>query len=306
MSSQVQSRRGSMDLMGAAFVGLTSVQFGAVVVLGKLVSRSGGLPVPSLLAIRFAIAAALLAAVLVSLRQPLYPARGEGWRLAALGVAGYAVESGLFFAAIPHGTAAAVTLLFFTYPVLVAVIAFLVGRGLPGWLLGGALVSSIAGAALVTLPGGGVDIDAVGTALALGSSLSFALYLMGADAVLKGTNSLVGAMWVSASAAAGLTAYALVTGTAAWPVGWRQWGPVLGMAAFTAGAFVCLFAGLRRLGAVRTSILSATEPLTAAVLAAVFLHEAVGAGTGAGGTLILAGAVAASLARRQRAEGTPP
>jgi len=70
------------------------------------------------------------------------------------------------------------------------------------------------------------------------------------------------------------------------------------MAAFTAGAFVCLFAGLRRLGAVRTSIVAATEPLAAAALAVIFLSERLHAGTVLGGLLILAGAIAASIARQ--------
>ena len=77
------------------------------------------------------------------------------------------------------------------------------------------------------------------------------------------------------------------------------------MAGFTAGAFVCLLAGLRRLGVIRTSILSASEPLTAAVLAAVFLGESVRPGTIAGGILILAAAVTASIARGQ-APSEPP
>jgi drug/metabolite transporter (DMT)-like permease len=142
-----------------------------------------------------------------------------------------------------------------------------------------------------------VDVDAVGVTLALCSALTISFYLIGAEAVLKKTNSLTGAMWIGASAAIGLAAFALVTGRAAWPRGLHQWGPVVGMSVFTAGAFVCLFAGLRRLGVVRSSILSATEPLAAAVLAAIFLGEAVHVGTGLGGVLILAGAVAASLAR---------
>src|SRR5206468_6938280 len=134
--------------------------------------------------------------------------------------------------------------------------ALVTGKGLPGWLLGGALVSVVVGAAIVAVAGGGVDVDTVGAILALGSALTISFYLVGAEAVLKRTNSLTGAMWISASAAIGLAAYALVTGQGSWPRGWHQWGPVLGMAVFTAGAFVCLFAGLRRLGAVRTSVLS--------------------------------------------------
>jgi drug/metabolite transporter (DMT)-like permease len=286
-------------LLGAVFVVLTSLQFGSVVILGKIASRRG-LPVTSLLAVRFGIAAALLALALAGLRMPMAAAKEEGWRLVVLGMAGYALEAALFFAGLRHGTAAAVTLLFFTYPVLVALIAFLTGKGLPGWLLGGALAFALAGSALVVLASGGVDVKAVGVAFALGSSFTYALYLVGAEAVLKVTNSLAGALWVSASAALALAAAALASGSGRWPHGIKEWVPVVGMGVFTAGAFATLFAGLRRLGAVRTAILSATEPLTAAILAAIFLGEKIRPGTVTGGALILAGAVTASLARRPR------
>jgi drug/metabolite transporter (DMT)-like permease len=287
-----------MDLMGAGLVGLMSLLFGAVVVLGKLLVNSH-LPVVSLLAFRFLLAAALLAAVVAVLRLPLRAAKGEGWRLAGLGVATYAVESTLFFSALRHGTAPAVTLLFFTYPVIVALLSVATGRGLPGRLVVLSLVAAVGGAALVILAGGRAQIDGAGVALSLGSAFAFSLYLTGADRVLRATNSLAGAMWVSAAAGTALGLYAAVSGTGRFPEGWHQWGPVLGMAAFTAGAFVCLFAGLRRLGAVRTSVVAATEPLAASVLAILFLGDHVGPGLILGGALILAGAVAASLARRE-------
>jgi len=284
-------------MLGAVFVVLTSIQFGSVVILGKIAFRRG-LPVTSLLAVRFGIAAGLLALALVVLRLPIAAAKGEGQRLVVLGMAGYALEAALFFAGLRHGTAAAVTLLFFTYPVLVALVALLAGKGLPGWLLGGALAFAMVGSALVVLASGGVDVEAIGVVFALGSSFTYALYLVGAEAVLKETNSLAGALWVSASAAIALGAVSLASGSGRWPHGVKEWVPVVGMGVFTAGAFATLFAGLRRLGAIRTAILSATEPLTAAILAVVFLGEKIRPGTVTGGALILAGAVAASLARR--------
>jgi drug/metabolite transporter (DMT)-like permease len=294
-----------VDILGGALVCLAALQFGAVVILGKVVTE-GGLPVPSFLAFRFGAGAVLLAGVLAAVRQPLAAAPGERRSLALLGALGYALESGLFFAAVQHGTAAAVTLLFFTYPVFVAMISIALGRGLPGTLVTGALICAVAGAALVVVSGGGLDIATPGVLFAFGSALTFSLYLTGADAVMRRTNALTGALWVSAASAVGLALYAVLTGAGQVPVGWRQWGPVLGSAAFTSGAFVCLFAGLQRLGAVRTSIVSATEPLAATALAAVFLGEQLRAGTVAGGVLILAGAVAASMARGVgRAEPVP-
>ena len=292
-------RRSRMDTLGSGLIVLGSLQFGGVVVLGKLVTDAG-LPVPAYLAVRFAVAAVLLAAALAVTGQPLAAARGERWRLVVLGMAGYGLEAGLFFAALRHGSAATATLLFFIYPVLVTLLVAVAGRGLPGGLVVVALCSSVAGAALVVVAGHGLVISGVGVLFALAAALVFSLYLLGADVVLDRTNSLTGSMWVSAAAAVALAAAAAVSGTDAWPVGLAQWGPVLGSGAFTAGAFVCLLAGLRRIGPVRAAIVSATEPLAASVLAVIFLRESLGAATVVGGTLILAGAVTASLARHDR------
>jgi drug/metabolite transporter (DMT)-like permease len=74
------------------------------------------------------------------------------------------------------------------------------------------------------------------------------------------------------------------------------------MGVATSAAFACLLGGLQRLGAVRTSIVAATEPLSTAVLAFVFLGESVAPATLTGGTLILIGAVLASLARGPTAQ----
>ena len=103
-----------MDALGSGLIVVGSLQFGGVVVLGKIVT-DGGLPVPAYLAIRFAAAAVLAAVALAATRQPLAAARREGWRLLLLGMAGYGVEAGLFFAALRHGSAATATLLFFTF-----------------------------------------------------------------------------------------------------------------------------------------------------------------------------------------------
>jgi drug/metabolite transporter (DMT)-like permease len=283
-------------LVGGGLVVLMAFQFGGVVVLGKTVSDAG-LPVPSMLAFRFATSGVLLAAVLTLLRRPKRAARGEGTKLWVLGMAVYAAESALYFTGLGHGSATAVTLLFFTYPVLVALAGFALGRGLPGWLLGGALVASTGGAAIVVATGGGVQIEALGVVFALCSALAYSVYLLGADATLRRTDPLAGAMLLSFAAAAGLALYAVASGQGRLPRGWEPWGAIVGMGALTAGAFVCLFSGIYRLGALRTAIIAAMEPLAVAILASAFLAESVPAGTATGGVLILVGAVAASFAR---------
>src|SRR5688572_29435764 len=102
------------DLAGGGVVGLDSLQFGAVVILGRFLAGRD-LSIPTVLSVRFALAGTFLAAALALSRKPLLPSSGEGVRLVLLGGLFYAAESALFFFALRHGTAAAVTLLFFTY-----------------------------------------------------------------------------------------------------------------------------------------------------------------------------------------------
>jgi drug/metabolite transporter (DMT)-like permease len=199
-----------------------------------------------------------------------------------------------------------VTLLFFTYPAMVAVYSAVLGMGLPGWLTTGSLVAALAGAAVVVGSSGGLAVSGAGVAFALGSALTFSLYLIGLEVTLERTSSLCASMWVSASASASLAVLALLGGDGRLPSGPEEWWPIVGMGAFTAAAFTSLFMGLRRLGAVRTSIIAALEPLAAAGLAFAFLGESLRPGTVAGGALILSAAVTASLARRRGTEAAVP
>jgi drug/metabolite transporter (DMT)-like permease len=289
------------EAVGGALVALAALCFGSIVVLGKH-ELEGGLTVYSLLAIRFGVAAVVLFVLLVAVRRPLAAAEGERAGLAVLAVCGYAVEATLFFLALEHGTAAAVTLLFFIYPVVVTLMSWVVGSGRPGRLTLLALVFAVTGAAVVVVTGSGLSIQARGVVAALGAATTYSAYLVGADRVLRRTSPLTSAMWVSAGASAGLFGFAAVTGNGALPSGWSEWWPVIGMGLATAAAFVCLLEGIRRIGAVRTAIVSAMEPLAAAALAVVFLGESVTGGIALGGALILVGAVAASLARAATAQ----
>lgn len=286
---------GRRDPLGGVFVGGAALLFGGVVVLGKS-DTVQAIPVSSMLAVRFAVAAVALGVIVGATRGTLRPAAGE-WRwLLLLGGVGYATEAAFFFLALGRGTAATVTLLFYTYPVLVTLLSAALGLGVPGLLLGGSLAAAVAGAGIVIGSSGGLDITAAGIAFALGSAGWFSVYLITADQTVRRTSPLVSAMWVSLSASAVLAVYSLASGTGELPQA-RGLGSVVAMGLLTAGAFALLFLGLRRIGAVRTSIVASLEPVAASILALLFLGETLRTGVLAGGLLILAGAIAASLAR---------
>jgi CRP/FNR family transcriptional regulator, cyclic AMP receptor protein len=149
---------------------------------------------------------------------------------------------------------------------------------------------------LVVGSSGGLDITAAGIAFALASAVTISLFLIALQRWVRRTAPLVSSLWVAASASVALTAAALVGGLR-FPTEAGEWLAVGGMGALTAGAFMLLFLGVRRVGAVRSSVIASLEPVMAAVLAWIVLGEALRAGVIGGGVLILAGAVAASLAR---------
>jgi drug/metabolite transporter (DMT)-like permease len=276
-------------------VALGALLFGSVVVLGRTEAVQA-VPVNSLLAVRFGVAVVVLVAILAVARQPFRPARGEWVRLVVLGVLGYAVESGLFFLALGQGTAATVTLLFYTYPVWVALLSAALGLGVPGLLVGASLVAAVAGTAIVVGASGGLDITGAGIALALASAVTISGFLVGLELWVRRTPPLVSSMWVALSASVAHATVALAAGLSP-PGGGRTWLSVAAMGVLTSAAFTLLFLGVRRLGAVRASIVASLEPVMAAALALIFLDEALRLGVIAGGVLILGGAVAASLAR---------
>jgi drug/metabolite transporter (DMT)-like permease len=299
--SSATEARARRDVVGGILAAAASLQFGAIVILGKSVLERG-MTVESMLGHRFGVAAVVLAVCLVALRRPLVAEPGERAGLAALAVFGYAIEATLFFTSARHGTAAAVTLLFFTYPVFVTIGAWALGRGAPTRLTLLALACAVAGAVVVAGTGAGLSVETAGVVFSLAAAVTYGAYLLGSDAVLRRTSPLTSALWVSAGASMGLFVASAIAGRYTPPQVTADWWAILAMGVGTAGAFVCLLGALQRIGAVRTAIISATEPLSAALLAWIFLDESVSAGTAIGGVLILVGAVAASLARAATAQ----
>jgi drug/metabolite transporter (DMT)-like permease len=300
----VPSRRAvtpRQELFGSALCALMAIQFAAVVIFGDRV-QDGGRPFP-VLAARFAGQTLLLVLALLVLRRRLVPERGERAPLVLAGIFGYGVESGLYFSALNHGKAGAVTLLFYTYPVWVTIATIALDRRAPAAKLFAALGLALGGSAIVVVGGGDVEVETLGIVLALGTSLVYSAYLVTTDRLVRRTDPVVAATWLGAGAAvAHLTFWALFGGTVP---GRDDALAVAGMALFSAGAFAAMLGGLQLVGAVRNAIIGVLEPLTVAVLAAFFLAEPLTSTTTIGGIAILAGAIIATLVRSTTGTGPP-
>ena len=105
----------------------------------------------------------------------------------------------------------------------------------------------------------------LGVVFAVGSALSFTMYLLVLDHSVRRTDPLVASLWVAATASVALLVYAFASGSSWTTNGATTWLQITGMGLGTAGAFVCLFMGLKRLGPVRTSIVAAFSPALSSV-----------------------------------------
>jgi drug/metabolite transporter (DMT)-like permease len=279
---------------------LGAVLFGLTVLFNRAVARDG-LHASTALGLRFSVAGALLVAALVALRRPLLPPRGERVRALGLGLVLYALEATCFYSALERGTAAAVALLFYGYPAVVAVAEVVAGatRLRPPTVL--ALALSVGGGAAVAAGGGRVAISATGVLFVVGSIACFSTYVLASARLLRRTDSLTAATWTALGAAVGIVLSGLALGTLERPSGGAT-AAIVANGASTAAAFTIFFVVLTRIGPTRTAIVMTLEAVASVALTALFLDEPVRGVVALGGVAVLAGAVLAARATSPRVE----
>jgi drug/metabolite transporter (DMT)-like permease len=280
--------------------------YGTTIVFSRIVAKNGLGPVTAL-AVRFGVAGSLLVAMLVVLRRPVLPPRGERVRAALLGTV-YASESSCFFIALEHGTTAAVALLFYVYPAVVAAAEMAIGALAPRRSTFAAIVLSTSGAIVVAVGGGSVSISPIGIAFAMAAVVCFSTYALASARLIPRTDALTSAAWTAIGASSTMLVVGVCTGSL------RGLGastaPLLANGLATASAFTLFFVAIGRLGASRTSVVMTLEAAFAVVLAALFLGEGLRVLEVAGGVVVLAGAAIAGLvnpsARDELVVGDPP
>ncbi|MFA5889841.1 MAG: DMT family transporter [Actinomycetota bacterium] len=262
-----------------------ALSFGATVALSRALARAQ-LPPSGVLGIRFATAALVLWALLWLLRAPLLPAPGERVATFGLGAVVYSIEATFFYLALQHGSAAAVTLLFYSYPALVTVTEALTGARKVGRRTLGALALSTSGAALVIASRDHLTISGAGVAFALCAALTFGGYLMAGDRLTRRSDPRAVGALVAAGVAVTQLLYAF--GSSSFDVPARYLGIVLANGVATASAFALVFAALRRLRAADTAVILTLEAFWAGLLSWVFLGESIRPMQAVGGVAVLA------------------
>jgi drug/metabolite transporter (DMT)-like permease len=273
--------------------------FGAMAVFGKL-AYDNGATVGTLLAVRFALAAALFWLLVLAgaaARRPDAATRAAR-RLSrrdlaialALGVCGYAAQAGFFFTALERVDASLLSLLLYTFPSMVAVAAIALGREHADARRLIALVIASAGLVLVLATAKAGALDPLGAALGLAAAVVYTTYIL----VSQGVAGRIRPTLLSALVCTG-AAISLTIGSAALgelrpgDVTAEGWLWLAGIAVVSTVAAVSLFfAGLKRVGPTTASVLSTVEPVVTVLLAFLVFGELLGPLQLLGGALVIA------------------
>jgi drug/metabolite transporter (DMT)-like permease len=273
---------------GALLVALSASAFGAMAIFGRY-AYAGGTDVLGLLTLRFLIGGAVLAAV-ARHRGVIWPRGRTLAGIVGMGSLGYVGQSLCYFIALQHAQASLVALLLYLYPAFVTLLAALwLGERLTRVKIA-ALVLCLGGSALMV---GGGHGDPLGIALALAAAVVYSLYIVAGARITRDVDPLATTAIVCLSAAGVFCCGSIVRTLAgapphlpATPLAWAALVAIALVSTVT--AMLAFFAGLTRLGAARTSMLSTLEPVVTVLLAALLLDERLSALQWCGGAAVLA------------------
>lgn len=253
----------------------------------------------SLLAVRFAVASAVMA-IAQAVRDPraLKVAKADLLRFLGLSLTGYGAASLCYSFAVKEIGASVTTVLLYTYPALVSIIGWIFLRETFPPKRIAAVVLTFAGCALVAdVFSAGLRVNASGLALGLGAALGYAVFNVLSFRTLQSTPRLTLMAYTFAFSAVGLGVAAAANGTLPSVMRWDAfaWGAVALMVAVPTFAAVMLYlGGIRRMGPAQAALVSTMElPFTVAFAALAFPAEWLSPLQLLGAAIVLGGVVMA-------------
>ena len=269
---------------------VSATAFGTNAIFAKLAYREG-LGTSQTLAFRFVLAAIGMWGLALLFRQnPFRFPRRELGALLALGALVYFGQSFTFFMALRTLPASLCVLIVYVYPSLVVLAGWLFLRRSVSIWHGVALVASFAGVALLV---GGARLQIAWALLfAIAAPTIYTGYILLSERVMGAVPAVGASAVIMAGAGVSFSVLAFFQGELALPPTTGGWAVVLALALIPTMIAISLFlAGLPRIGAARSSLLSTWEPVVTVLLAVVLFGDSLSPVQLAGGALILAAAV---------------
>jgi drug/metabolite transporter (DMT)-like permease len=269
---------------------ISATAFGTLSILAKLAYRAG-LGTEQVLAFRFVLAAIGMWGLALLLRQnPLRFERRRLLTLVALGAVFYTGQSLTYFTALQTLPASLCVLIAYIYPSLVVLAGWLfLRRSVSPWHWV-ALVASFLGVAL--LVGGAQFQLAWALVFAIASPAIYTGYILLGERVMSSVPAVGASAVIMSGGAIAFCVIAAFAGQLALPTSESGWAVGIAIALVPTMVAISLFlAGLPRIGAARSSLLSTLEPVVTVLLAAVLLGDRFSAVQVVGGVLIIVAVV---------------
>lgn len=285
--------------LGIFYIFLSAVAFGVMPILAKY-AYEGGVNVISLLSLRFLFAALLFFVFLKASGQKWAVQRGQLAALFVLGAVCYMAQSMLYFTAVKYIPASLVALLLYTFPVFVAVLAYLFEGEKITLSIANAIGLSLIGLLLV-LGTSFQKVNVLGIGLALGAAVVYSVYIIIGNRVVRGVPPLVTSMFVAIFASMSLLVTGLFSGELSFSFSTKSWLAIAGISLIsTVLAMLTFFKGLEYIGSTRASIFSMVEPLVTFIFSALLFGERFTLVQGMGGLIVLTGAALVVYAQGKR------
>lgn len=285
----------TLKQIGYFQVVLSGVFFGFLGTFGKLAYQKNILPM-ELLGLRFLTSATLFGVLLVFLKREAFKMSFRDVIISLfLGILGYAVFSSCYFLALQGISASLTVLLLYTYPIVVTLGArffFKEHIGIKGaWAL---IISTIG---MVALVWGKWEVSgALFILFGLASSFFYAIYILVSRKALERVNFLGSSFYVQLGAGLALCLFQFKDIARPWEIIANNHGLIIGMAIICSLFPLTLFlAGLQKLSASETSILSTTEAIFGVLIASFYLNERMSLIQCLGGFLVLFGAILVAM-----------
>ncbi len=274
---------------GILFVFISALGFGLMPTLGNF-AYSGGITTQTLLFIRFTAASVILLVYSLVKKRDFRISRKSLPFVILLGIF-YTGQSTFYFSAIKYLSPSLAALILYIYPAIICVISFFFFHVKITKRIIIALVLSFSGVVLITGKNF-ADINIVGVFYALGAAFVYAFYIITGNHTARKNDGIVITLYVTAITAVLQFVIGLTAGTLSFDFSPATWYPIGGITIFsTVIAIAALFAGVKRIGSIKTSIIGITEPLFAVIFVSVFFQQIPAPIQLAGGVLIIAGAL---------------
>ncbi|NLU50402.1 MAG: EamA family transporter [Syntrophomonadaceae bacterium] len=286
--------------IGVVLVLISAASFGVMPIFA-IYAYQGQATVTTVLFLRFALATIMFFSYIAVKVKNLAITRSCLWSLILMGGVLYTLQSNLYFFAVKHIPASLVALLFYAYPVFVAVLASVVDKERPTQNTLTAILMALTGLTMV-LGTSLAGLNVLGALLALGAAAVYSIYIVLGNRLVKDIPPVITSAFVSLFASFSLLLVGLMSRQLVFDFAGYAWWPILGIVVFsTVIAIFTFFRGLELLGSTRAAILSMIEPLVTIVFSTVLFHDRLTALQWAGGLLVLTGAFLAVTNQKQPA-----